>query len=233
MKNLYTTIIAVVLTASAIAQSKTSSTLKPSSALKPSFGVRAGVTSTSIKGDANSSLQNILEYTDGIVTTSDRTGFFGGAFASIPLTKGFAVEPGVFYSQKGYTLNGDLNIKGVEFLAANAKAKLQSEYIDIPVLLKADLGGFQVFAGPQFSYLMKSNLKTTAGALGFNLLNETFDVTEQFNRWDAGVTGGVGYRFTNGMNIMASYDHGLSKVDKNQNMAAYNRGFKVGIGIGF
>ena len=59
------------------------------------------------------------------------------------------------------------------------------------------------------------------------------DATEQFNRWDAGITGGIGYQFANGLNITAAYDHGLSKADKNQNMEAYNRSFKVGLGISF
>ena len=202
-------------------------------AQKPSFGVRAGLASYSIKGDASNSLKSILEYTNGMVTTSGRTGFFGGAYASIPLGGGFSFEPGLYYTQKGYTMKGDLNIKGLEFLAANATAKLQSDYLDIPVLLKADLGGLQVFVGPQFSYLMKSNLKTTAGALGFNVLDKTFDMTTNFNKWDMGVTGGIGYQFSNGINVNASYDYGLSKIDANKNFDAYNRGFKVGLGLKF
>jgi hypothetical protein len=59
------------------------------------------------------------------------------------------------------------------------------------------------------------------------------DVTSQFNRWDVGVTGGIGYQFTNGLNLSASYDYGLSKVDANQSVNAFNRGIKVGIGMTF
>ena len=98
-------------------------------------------------------------------------------------------------------------------------------------MLKLNAGGLQVFAGPQFSYLMKANLNTTAGLLGIDLLNRNMDVTENFNRWDAAVTGGVGYTFGKGINIRASYEHGLSKIDKNQNTKAYNNAIKVGIGI--
>jgi hypothetical protein len=42
------------------------------------------------------------------------------------------------------------------------------------------------------------------------------DATAQFNKWDLGLTGGVGYQFTSGLNIMASYDYGLSKLDANK-----------------
>ncbi len=139
----------------------------------------------------------------------------------------------MFYAQKGAELKGQLAIKGLEFLSPNAKAKLTSHYIDLPMVLKANINGFQIFAGPQVSYLAKADLKTTAGALGFNLLNNTMDATEQFNRWDAGITGGIGYQFANGFNVSASYDHGLTKMDANKNMDAYTRSFKVGLGFRF
>lgn len=199
----------------------------------PSFGIRAGVSSASMKGDAASSLNDLLDFTNGGISTGNHTGFFGGGYVSIPVTEQFSVEPALYYTQKGYELRGELNVKGLDFLGVNAKAKLTSSYIDLPILLKGNFSGFQVFAGPQISYLTKADLRTTAGLLGFNLLNKTMDATEQFNRWDAGVTGGVGYQFANGLNISAAYDHGLSRADKNKNMEAYNRSFKVGVGISF
>jgi hypothetical protein len=200
---------------------------------KPGFGVRAGFSSASISGDAVNSLNNILDFTNGAVTTGNHKGFFAGGYANIPLTDKLSVEPALYYTQKGYELKGELNIKGAEFLSANAKAQLNSQYIDLPVVLKANLDGLQVFAGPQVSYLTKADLHTTAGALGFNLLNNHTDATAQFNRWDAGLTGGLGYQFSNGLNITAAYDHGLSKADVNKNMDAYNRSFKVGLGFNF
>lgn len=201
--------------------------------VKPSFGVRAGISSAGMRGDAVNNLKSMLDFSNGMITTSDRSGFFAGAYATVPVGEVFSIEPALYYTQKGYELKGELNIKGVEFLGANAKAKLNSQYIDIPVLLKANLGGFQVFAGPQLSYLARADLRTTAGVFGFNLLNNTMDATQQFNRWDAALTGGVGYQFTNGVNLIASYDHGLSKVDANKNLNSYNRSFKVGIGMSF
>lgn len=200
---------------------------------KPSFGVRAGISSTSMSGEAANNLNDLLDFTNGNITTGKHTGFFGGGYVNIPLTEQLSVEPALYYTQKGYELRGELNVKGLDFLGANAKARLTSSYIDLPVLLKGNFNGFQVFAGPQLSYLAKADLRTTAGILGFNLLNKTMDATEQFNRIDVGITGGVGYQFGNGLNISAAYDHGLSKADKNKNMEAYNRSFKVGVGLSF
>jgi hypothetical protein len=197
------------------------------------FGVKAGISSAGLKGDAAESLNNLLDFSNGMITTSNRTGFFAGGFANIPLGGNISVEPGLYYTQKGYQMKGSLNVKGLDFLGANATANLNSQYLDIPLLLKANFDGLQVFVGPQISYLLQSDLKLKAGVLGFNLLNTNMDATSQFNRWDAGVTGGVGYQFKNGLNLNASYDYGLMKADANKNMDVYNRGFKLGLGIIF
>src|SRR5665647_313100 len=219
MKKKILLIISVVVTTFSFAQTQAK------------YGIRAGITSTSMSGNAIDNFNNLLDFSKGNITTKDQTGFFAGTYVIIPVSENFSIEPAVYYSQKGYELNGALNLKGLDFLGANAKAVLQSQYIDVPVMLKDNFNGLQIFAGPQFSYLVKSNLKTTASILGINLLNHTTDATSQFNRWDAGLTGGIGYQFANGMNIMASYDYGLTKVDANNNVKAYNRGIKLGIGL--
>ncbi len=198
-----------------------------------SGGIRAGLSYAGMQGDAVKNLNKLLDFADGMVTTGNRTGFFAGTYATIPVTDMISLEPALYYSQKGYELKGALNVKGMKFLNANAKAQLQSHYVDMPVLLKANINGLQLFAGPQVSYLMQADLKTTAGVLGFNLLNSKMDATQQFNRWDVGVTGGIGYQFASGINVMAAYDHGLLKADANKNFDSYNRSFKVGIGLSF
>lgn len=224
MKKLLSILLLTVFTVSAWAQKTPAAT----------FGLKAGLSHAGFRGDAVGNLNNLLDFADGMITTNNRTGVFAGAFANVPLGGNISVEPGLYYTEKGYEVRGELGFKGLEFLGANAKAQLQQQYIDIPVLLKADLGGgLQLFAGPQVSYLAKSNLRTTAGILGINLLNRNIDATDQFNRWDMGVTGGVGYQFKNGLNLSAAYDYGLTKVDANKNVNGYNTAIKVGIGFRF
>jgi hypothetical protein len=72
-----------------------------------------------------------------------------------------------------------------------------------------------------------------AGLLGVSLFKTNMDVTDNFNKADLGITGGVGYTFPNGFSINAGYDHGLSRLDKNSNFKSYNRTFKAGIGFRF
>ncbi|HEX2607687.1 MAG TPA: porin family protein [Flavisolibacter sp.] len=221
MKRQFLLAAAIALSSFAMAQST------------PRFGVRGGITSSGMQGDAVKSLNGIIDYSNGMVTTATHTGFFGGVYAGIPVSDNVSIEPALYYTQKGYALQGDFNLKGAEFLGANAKAQLNANYIDLPVVVKGNFGGFQVFAGPQVSYLLNADLHSSAGVLGFNLLNSHKDATSQFNRVDAALTGGIGYRFANGLNVTASYDHGLSKVDANKNFDAYNRSFKVGLGFDF
>ncbi|RYY41412.1 MAG: PorT family protein [Chitinophagaceae bacterium] len=201
---------------------------------KPSVSIRAGVTSASIIGNASESLNNIVDYSNGIFQTKSKTGFHAGASVNIPVGGNISVEPGLFYDQKGYTLKGSYDFKGIaSILSPSAKADLNQHYISLPVVVKGNFNGFEVFAGPQVSYLAKSDLHVTAGALGFNAYNDRFNTADQFNKVDVGIIGGVGYQFANGFNIRAAYDRGLTKVDANRNMDAYNQAFKVGVGFRF
>ena len=197
------------------------------------FGGAAGITNTGMRGDAVQSMQQLFDVTDGILSTRSVTGFYAGGFTNIPVSKNISIEPGLYYSAKGYELSGSYSIKGIGLLSAQASTRLQSSYIDMPVLLKINLNGFQVFAGPQLSYLTGAKINTSAGISIFNLINNKTSVTNRLNRWDAGLTAGVGYQFSNGIRITGSYDHGLSKVDAGQNINTYNKGFKLGAGFSF
>ena len=199
----------------------------------PTFGVKAGFASSGIRGESMDNLNKLLDFTNGMATRTNNTGFFVGVNSSIPIGENFFVEPGIYYTQKGSQINGKLNGKVGDIIGVSAKSVLQANYIDVPLILKANVGGFQLFAGPQISYLTDAHLKTSAGVLGINLISNTIDASSVLNKWDAAITGGIGYQFTNGMNIMASYDYGLLKADANRNTAAYNQSVKVGIGINF
>lgn len=199
-----------------------------------SYGIQAGVNISNWKGDALNSLNNVVDLTNGFIDTKSKTGFNIGGFASIPISDKFYFEPGLQYSQKGYTLNGDLKIDALKFLGVNSSAKVEAHYMDVPLLIKAEVAnGLSIYAGPQLSYLVKNNLHVNAGVLGISLVNKKLDITDNFNRIDFGLTGGIGFKFENGINIKAGYDYGLSKLDKNENFKAYNRVVKLSVGFSF
>ncbi len=221
MKNLFLLSLSILISGIVTAQSDVK------------FGVKAGLSSASMRGDAVKNLGSLISETNGFVSTRSRNGFYAGGFVDVPLGSDLSVESGVYYTQKGYELRGNLNIKGLGFLGANASTQLQADYVDIPLLIKLKAGAFHAFAGPQVSYLTSANLRTRAGILGINLLNNKTDVSNNFNRWDMAVSAGIGYAFTHNVSVQAAYDYGLSRVNAGQSVNAYNQAFKIGLAIGF
>ena len=199
-----------------------------------SFGVRSGVNFSKWDGQDLQIINDLLDKTDGYAYTKGTRGMHIGGYASIPISETFTFEPGIEYSKKGYSIKGDFQIPVLKYLGINARAQVQSHYIDMPLVIKANVyKGFNVYAGPQVSYLVRSTLNAKVGVLGITLFNRGFGITERFNKVDMGLTGGVGYQFDNGLNIQAGYDYGLSKLDKKDNYDAYNRVVKVSVGYTF
>ena len=198
------------------------------------YGIRSGVNYATWKGDDIQIIEDLVEKTDGYIVAKGRTGLHIGGYVNIPISEVFAFEPGLEYSKKGYSLKGDFQIPVLKYLNINARAQVQSHYIDMPLVIKANVyKGLQVYAGPQVSYLVRSTLNAKLGVFGITLFNRGIGITERFNKVDMGLTGGIGYQFENGLNVQAGYDYGLSKLDKNDNYSAYNRVVKVSVGYSF
>ena len=199
-----------------------------------SVGIRAGVNFAKWEGDDLRVIENILDKTDGYVKTKGVTRFHAGVYADIPVSGVVSFEPGLQYSKKGYAIKGDLQINELKFLGLNVGFQVQSHYIDMPLLLKVKIvKGLKLYGGPQVSYLVRSTLNAKAGVLGISLLNKGFGITNRFNRFDMGLTGGLGYQFENGFNIQAGYDYALSRLDKNDSYDIHNRVIKVSLGFSF
>lgn len=196
-------------------------------------GMKAGIVSAGIQGETSENLTSLLEFTRGSLRTRNHTGFYAGAYAQIPLGDSWSIEPGLYFSQKGYELAGQLPIKDLPLVSPSAKAVLKNRYADLPVIFQYHAGSLRVFAGPQVSYLLQSNLHAHAGILGLNLLQTTLDTRKHMNLWDASLTGGAALQITPGLLLTASYEHGLLKADANQRTNAYHHAFKAGLSVEF
>lgn len=198
------------------------------------FGIRAGVNFSDWEGETMQSLNDLVDLSAGAVQQEMRTGFHAGGYLSIPVAPGFEIEPGLSYSQKGVVLKGKVPVEELDFLNTNVTLTNKSEYLDLPVLAKVYVGeGFHFFAGPQLSYLLSNKVSAEAGALGFKVLNQEWDMKSGFRELDVAVTGGLGYRFANGLNISAGYDYGVNSIDDNSSFDTYNRVVKASIGYTF
>ncbi|MBA9076719.1 MULTISPECIES: porin family protein [Rufibacter] len=197
-------------------------------------GIKAGYSATSWQGESVKSFNELLEFSNGNVETKWRHGFHAGMFLSIPLGSGFEFEPGVQYSQKGMVLEGRVPGGVGEFLNAKVTLTNKAEYIDIPLLAKVYVGeGFNLFAGPQVSFLLSNNVNVNAGALGFSAYNNDFEWKTAQRSVDVGLSAGLGYQFQNGLSLSGGYDMGLTTIDDKADYKSYNHGFKASVGFRF
>ncbi|MBD0256855.1 MAG: PorT family protein [Cytophagales bacterium] len=198
------------------------------------FGIRGGLNVARWQGDAVQSLHDLVQLSNGTAQTRSLRSFHAGGYVALPVTSFLTVEPGLYYSQKGYTLEGTFSSNALDFINARATVTNRSHYIDLPVLAKVYVTeGFHLFGGPQVSYLVHNSVRTRASVLGFSLLNQELNATSNLQKWDVGLTGGVGYKFENGFNLQAAYDHGLRRLDARDNFDTYNRVVKVSLGYEF
>jgi len=169
------------------------------------FGIRGGA--------------NFFNFGGSDVSENDytnRVGFHAGIYATILPEGPVSVEPGVFYSVKGSQNDDGLDSRAV------------LDYVDVPVLVRFRIGeGFNLFAGPQISFLTNSKFE---GEFGGSTLS--FD-TDEIKSTDAGLVFGLGYNLPQGFNVQGSYDYGLTPIFKDSDSDVFNRGFKVSLGYTF
>ncbi|ALJ05489.1 hypothetical protein APS56_10325 [Pseudalgibacter alginicilyticus] len=159
-----------------------------------------------IKGGVNFSNM----YTDDVDDNNMLTSFNAGLYTSFPLTDFIAIQPELLYSVKGSELVYDN-----AFASGTAKFKLN--YIEVPLLLKINLAkNINVHAGPYFAYLIDSQItnESEGGSLDFE---ENYD-NDDFNKFDTGLSAGVGFDLNN-LGIGLRYNYGLSTVGKERTVA--------------
>lgn len=159
------------------------------------LGVKAGATFSSI---ANSP--------DEVEDKNIRTGFHAGLMMDLSVTDYFSVRPEVMYTRKG-----------AKYKTFDTEIKSRLDYVDIPVLavLKPLGGPFQVYAGPQFSYLT---------AVKYEFYNDTFNEDgvieedrENFENWDVGLSVGAGIQVDKFL-FDLRYTRGLRNIEKDREL---------------
>lgn len=120
----------------------------------------------------------------------NKTGFNGGAFALIKLTK-IGIQPEILFSQQGSKF---------EFDGSNIESNF--DYINIPVILKLyTIAGINIQAGPQFGFLTRAEIDGTK-------------VKDSFKGSDLSLGLGLGWDLPFGLTVDARYNLGLSKIDE-------------------
>lgn len=185
----------------------------------------AGLTAqTNVGIVAQASFSNISTPFDmsNIDAYKTRQAFSGGIAVEQEFGKVFALESGVYYIPKGFTLKQrmDQEVLGIN-IPLGYTLHTNINYVQAPLFLKAKLGNDQVKAiakaGPRISYATHGRLNGKATAiLEFNVLDMELPFEQiGLNRWDVGMVFGTGVEFKTPAGIIsleANYDLGLKDM---------------------
>jgi hypothetical protein len=169
--------------------------------------------SLGLKGGANFAS---VDVNDAAATWKNKTGFHGGAFGLIKVTK-FAVQPELIFSQQG----SKVTYNGQDFNA-------NFSYMNVPVLLKFYLAaGLNLQLGPQFGFL-------TSAESDYNPLTQTSgntDIKDLYKNSDVSVGMGIGWDLPLGLTVDARYNLGVTEIQNNAALeAAKNQVFQLSLG---
>jgi hypothetical protein len=186
------------------------------------FGLRAGANYSNLAGD----IKNESTY-------NNKAGFLGGVLVNVPVTSDgfFSVQPEVLYSQKGFE-NKPTEYTGLLDYKQQREGKVNYNYLDVPVLLRINAGGFIAEAGPQYSYLLSSSNETkttTTPALGdapTTTEAQNKNDVSGLNRNELGYLAGVGYQADNGVSLSLRYNGAFSDFVKSDNNTYFNGDLK-------
>ncbi|MBO0932870.1 porin family protein [Fibrella aquatilis] len=192
------------------------------------FGIQGGWQSSTIYSSVDlSSLTTLGKVT---IPISQRSGFRGGIMADIPLSASWSVRPQLLYSTKGGNANivqfaTDLVTKlglggsiDPKQFGSGLNSAVVINYLELPVQLMYGLpagpGKLLIGAGPYI-----------AGATGGSINDKPIEFNiDNFNKWDFGAVGSIGYELTVGFSISGYYSYGLLNYSKRSslNLAAIN-----------
>ncbi|MBX2971353.1 MAG: PorT family protein [Cyclobacteriaceae bacterium] len=160
--------------------------------------------SVGIKGGLNFAKFDASDFGGSI---KNKTGFHGGAFALIKLTK-IGIQPELIFSQQGS-----------KFRIDSSDGEGNFDYINIPVMLKLyTIAGINLQVGPQFGFLSRAEI-------------DGDNVKSSFKGSDLSLGIGAGWDLPFGLTIDARYNLGLSKIDDSPAMETIkNQVIQVSLG---
>jgi hypothetical protein len=193
-----------------------------------------------IKGGLNLATVNRGQLEAGNETNS-MAAFNGGLFANIGFGK-WSIEPGLFYSVKGFKAQSTLTVNSPGGPVENNTwdATVKYNYLELPVnvLYNVKLAPGKVFfgGGPYIGYLLSGNANTVATVGGVKNTEQKTKYTiggnnGDFRRTDYGVNALAGFAFNNGFQLSVGYGYGFTNVLAKQNdFHIKNRAFNVSVG---
>lgn len=143
-------------------------------------------------------------------------GYHIGGFAEIKLSKKFALQPEVLWSQ----VNSDTSSQFSQIYQLKNLDNVKLGYLSIPLLLNYKVANFlSLQAGPQFGILVDKS-RTTLQNGG-----------DAFKKGDFSMMGGAQIKLAN-FRIYGRYNIGLSNINDIDNKDRWkSQGFQLGVGL--
>jgi len=153
-----------------------------------------------IKAGLNLSNLYVDQADDDKARVGWHAGFYGQLFAS----EAFAIQPEVNFSTKG------TGVTQIDANSARYESKFNLSYIDIPVLAVFKLGSVaEIHAGAYWAYLLGAEIKNNDR----NPDNEFTTVDrDNFDDWDYGLVGGIGFNVGESAQLGLRYNYGLNEI---------------------
>ena len=161
------------------------------------FGVKAGVNIATLSSSDNTDFKS-------------KAGLNVGGLAHIHISRFFAIQPEVVYSQQG-----------AKVTVVNTEFKYKVNYINIPVLFQYMAGnGFRLQTGPQLGLLTSAEVE--AG-------NTTTKNKNDYNSADFSWAFGLGYLSKAKLGFDARYNVGISDIVKSSSVKVRNNVVQLGL----
>lgn len=157
-----------------------------------------------------------------------KTGFRIGAGVNIPLSQGFYVKPGLFYSNKGSKTTTSIG----DF-------KTSLDYLEVPVNLGYQYkieggksGGIFAEVGPYIGFGVSGKYKgENIPVIGSQETDINFGSgSDETKGFDWGFNFGAGYETPWGIYLKGQYGLGLGNLSNIDNVTSYNRGWNLSLG---
>lgn len=197
------------------------------------FGIKAGANLSNLSSDG------------ALKETKAKIGFNAGAFVNIPVGTALSIQPEIMYNKLGakttLNLSGFNNIiPGIEL--PKVENTMNLDYISVPIMVQYHIvpSLLYVEAGPEFSYLITSNVKTSIS--NGNVVTEVDSFVKQFdeafkkenlNSMNFGVAVGAGVNITETFGVNARYVAGITDSTKKSDGSNKNSVIQLGLSYSF
>ena len=195
------------------------------------FGVKGGITTTSIKADDIIDVNDASDIDELVVKGKNaKVGFQGGVMARVTIMKLY-VQPELLFT----STSGEVQVSGLftDGTAFNEVREQKYRQLDIPIMVGYKVAKFfRIQAGPVGTIVLSSD-----PALD---MFDNVEVKEEFNGATWGYQIGLGLDFGEKITIDAKYEGNLSKLadgvnigDNSYNFDSRNNQFVVSLGFFF